>query len=126
MATRRRPRYRWLTVGFWMGATAAGSLLPSAPAPGDIIPITHADLLVHFLLYAVLALLVAWAGKACTKRKLAAVAAGAFAVGLALECIQPLTGRQFDLCDLGANAAGALLGAAIALAACRLRHRHRA
>jgi VanZ family protein len=58
-------------------------------------------------------------------RRVTEAAVEAFAVGLAFECIQPLTGRHSDLLDMAANAVGALLGAALVLAVCRLRRRRR-
>jgi VanZ family protein len=106
-----------------MGAIAAGSLLPSAPPADRIIPVSQADLILHVILYAGLAVLLAWGWRAAAWRRSVGAAVTAFLFGLAIECIQPLTGRQFAFADLGANAAGSLLGAAIVLGACMLRGR---
>jgi VanZ family protein len=97
----------------WAGAIAAGSLLGSVPPADRILPVSHADLILHVLLYGTLAPLIASLLRPGTRR-LATAAGVAFAFGLLLECLQPLTGRAFALLDVGANAVGALLGAAAA------------
>lgn len=119
--TRRRLRaFRWPATLVWACAIAVGSLLSSAPPADSILPVAHADLVAHAVLYGTLTFLIASLLRPGARR-LAAAAGGAFAFGLVLECIQPFTGRTFDLLDLAANATGALLGAAAA--AVLLRHR---
>lgn len=52
-------------------------------------------------------------------------ALGFIAMGIAIEFIQPYTGRQFELADMAADALGVLLGWAVALAALRVGVRAR-
>lgn len=48
-------------------------------------------------------------------------AIGFIAMGIAIEFIQPYTGRNFELADMAADALGVLLGWAVAVAALRVR-----
>ena len=48
-------------------------------------------------------------------RTRALYAAGFIAMGIAIECIQPFTGRAFEVADMAADTLGVLLGWVAAL-----------
>lgn len=80
-----------------------GSLTDSPPGP----EIPHLDKLLHFLTYAVLA---AWHGVLLPKRR-PWILAGCCLWGLAMECLQALTGyREASVADMIMNALGVLAG----------------
>ena len=93
---------RYASLAIWLGLVAMGSLLPRIPSPADVTGFAGAAL------------------RACGRGRwpqVLAAARGALLLGFGLECLQPLTGRTFDLLDLAANSAGAALGfAAVTLA----------
>ncbi|MHC5034807.1 MAG: VanZ family protein [Planctomycetota bacterium] len=104
-----------LCLGGWAALILAGSLLREPPGAEAVMGFSGADLLAHLVAYAVLALLAVWAhvGLGWRDRLLAAgISAALF--GLMIECLQPLTGRVFELADLAANVLGAGLGIALA------------
>ncbi|HET6879798.1 MAG TPA: VanZ family protein [Pirellulales bacterium] len=111
-ATRKRAR-RWLT-GFWLLLVAL-THFPN-PYPHRSEP-QHFDKVVHFSLYAALAVLALrsltlaarWASPIarCT-----GIFAAVVAFGLFDEATQPITGRDFDWFDWLADGLGALAGVA--------------
>jgi VanZ family protein len=99
----------------WGALIATWSLLPTPPGAGAAVHVPGADLTLHVAAYAVLCLLAcrsAPPGQAGAR--LAAAALVAFLFGLAIECLQPLTGRAFAARDLAANAGGVLCGVGMA------------
>lgn len=110
MSTRVGRALRWPCAGVWAALIAYGSLSNGVPAAEDLVPLNRADLIQHVLAYLVLTLLLTWATRGAPVR----AAVGAFAFGLAIECLQLAVGRSFDLTDLAANAFAAALGALIA------------
>jgi VanZ family protein len=101
----------------WLLATLVvitGSLLPEESLPVrtlERLPIS--DKLEHAALYALLAVL-----PAIHERRglVIAAAAGAIALGVGLEFAQPQTGRDFEIADMIADAAGVLAGLAAGVA----------
>ncbi len=97
------------------------SLLP--PSGGFVLPLPHADKIVHFVAYAILAMLAAWTFQLHSARKAAlvgtAIGLGAFLYGFCLEVAQGLTGlgRSFSLGDCAANAVGIILAITLVLRA---------
>jgi len=115
-----------LCLAVWIALILLGSLLPRVPPADAVVRFPGAAYAAHAVAYAVLCCLAAWALRLGDWRRLLAAAAGASLLGLALECIQPLTGRAFDLADIAANAAGVAAGLAGALLARRLLTRRNA
>ena len=109
-----------LCLAVWIALILLGSLLPRVPPADAVARFPGAAYAAHAVAYAVLCCLAAWALRLGDWRRLLAAALGASLLGLALECIQPLTGRAFDLVDLAANAAGVAVGLAGTLLVRRL------
>ncbi|KPK62321.1 MAG: hypothetical protein AMK73_06340 [Planctomycetes bacterium SM23_32] len=113
LARGTRIRLVRLATAVWTALVAAGSLLRNPPVARAAVRLPGADLTLHALIYAVLCVLVFLSTpRLPLGRRLAAAVGLSLAFGLALECLQPLTGRVFAAGDLLANAAGALAGAA--------------
>jgi VanZ family protein len=111
----RRER-RWLRV-LWLAAVIAvivGSLLPGSSYPMQALgELNVSDKILHFAAYAVLAFLPAlherWPA-------LSAALLGAVALGVLLEFLQRLSpGRNFEVADMVADAAGVVCGMLLAL-----------
>jgi hypothetical protein len=85
--------------------------LSLAPRPPELA-MDHGDKVQHLLAYGGLML---WFGQLYAGRARRVAALALVALGIALEALQGLTGyRSVDAFDMGANAAGVLLGAAAA------------
>ena len=107
----------YAALGIWLFFIIVGSLLPTMPSADDVTGFAGTTLLGHALAYAVLCVLAVRAFGLRPWRHVLAAALGALLLGFAVECIQPFTGRTFDLIDMAANSAGVAFGlAAIALA----------
>lgn len=104
--SRRQSR---VLVTIALGVVLATSLLPVSAAGG--LP-AGADKLLHAAGYAVLALLGARALPAKAWGDLAVVALAAAGLGVAVELVQPLVGRNASVLDGAANALGAAFGVA--------------
>ena len=115
-----------LSLTVWLILLVTASLLPRVPPAAAVVRFPGAAYAAHALAYAVLCALAAWALKLRRRRALVLTVLAASALGFALECIQPLTGRTFDLWDVAANAAGASLGLAATLLERRLLPRRSA
>jgi len=85
------------------------SLTPSPPK----VDFESGDKIGHFLSYAGLMFWFAFLYRRTPTRL--AYAIGFIAMGVAIEFIQPYTGRSFELADMAADAIGVLLGWAAAL-----------
>jgi VanZ family protein len=78
------------------------------------LPIPHFDKAIHVFLFSILSLL--WHQYLVIKKKTMHVweTISFFIIivlyGVSLECIQNLTGRDFDIWDMAANATGAMTG----------------
>jgi VanZ family protein len=101
----------WLVAGAVIVAVVGGSLAPQAPAP-----LSLSDKVLHTLGYLTLTLSVLLAavwrpgrGPGIVSRG-AAVVAGAYALGPALELLQGVVGREPDVLDALANAVGVTAG----------------
>jgi len=116
--SQRKPLLKRLCLGLWVAVVAAWSLLRYPPGAQMTAAFEGADKVGHAVAYAVLSLLIVWnAARKGWPARLIWSAAGGATLGVVLECAQPLTGRTFDVGDLGANAVGiavALLGYAAA------------
>jgi VanZ family protein len=108
-------RFRKLSLvvlGVYWCALFAGTHAPTVPA----VPLGPSDKLLHAASYAVLALLLAWAWS--VHRPFAgggwlAVLAIVFLYGALDEITQIPVGRQADVADWIADAAGAIMGVAV-------------
>jgi len=102
-------------LGVWMGMLAVVSLLPSPPGERLVARFPGRDFTAHVIAYAVLACLLVWAtAPAVLRRRLVHAGTGSVLFGLAIELVQPLTGRAFECRDVCANVAGILLGLLVA------------
>lgn len=105
-------------IGFYMVAAAVGVL---SLVPGGALPSTQmSDKLEHFLAYAALGLIGVATSR--TSSRMAWSVLGVIAFGIAIEFLQMLSpGRHAEIGDALADAAGALIGGAIAIALRRKR-----
>ncbi len=102
-----------LTWRDWIAAATVFAVLLGSLVPGGVrlVPFDLPDQK-HFFAYALMALLLVLARGHRLKRA-AAIAAALSAMGLAIELLQSvIPGRSFYWEDVGANALGALVGAA--------------
>ena len=113
----RRPRIKRLLRAVWLlmiVITVIGSLLPSSSPPIqtlELLPLS--DKFEHFAMYAVLVLLPALHER---RRFILLTVFGAIALGIALEYAQLYSGwRDFEIADMIAGAAGAVLGVAVGI-----------
>ena len=102
-----RYRKQWLALGWVMiGIVIYLSLMPYPPQPLDV---SNADKIEHGLAYAGLAL---WFFQLVRKSSRVGVGLALCLLGVAIEIAQSFTPtRSFELADMGADAAGVLLGA---------------
>ncbi len=110
-------RARWGTVVLVAGTILVVSAVPipgAVPEEGGGVP---TSVLFHFLGYATLSALLAFARLARQRAARAATGlAGASTYGVLIECLQsPIPYRSFSYLDMLVNAAGASLGAVIVL-----------
>ncbi len=93
---------------------AAITWLSLVPRPPDVVG--GSDKLAHLLAYATLGVLagLSFAPRLTRISAAVAVVAGLAAYGVVVEGVQQLTGRELDVADMIANAAGAAVGVAIA------------
>jgi VanZ family protein len=93
---------------------AAVTWLSLVPSPPDAV--SGPDKLAHLLAYATLGVLagLSFAPKLTGVSAAIAVVVGLAAYGAVVEGAQQLTGRELDVSDMIANAAGAAVGVAIA------------
>ena len=105
-------------IGFYAAAVLVGTL---SLIPGRALPASQlGDKTEHFLTYALLGLIGAMT--AHTRYRAALTILGLIAFGAMIEVLQKLSpGRYAEVGDALANAAGALIGAAIAIAWSRRR-----
>lgn len=106
--TPSRRRARALVVAL-LAVILVASLLPGSATGG--LP-AGADKVAHAAGYAALGLVGARALPARSGGELAAVALAAAGLGVALELVQPLVGRDASPLDAAANAVGAAAGVA--------------
>jgi len=100
-------RYKYIIIllwGLYQAALVWGSLSPM-PAGS---PVSVNDKILHFTAYAVLVLLTASVFSRFSKYYLAAFLYS-FTFSFIIECIQPFTGRCFEVRDLLANFSGAFI-----------------
>jgi VanZ family protein len=116
---------RALSLFLYPACIAAVAILSLIPNPDIGISFRFMDKVEHLAAYLALGALGTAFFIALGRRPFtAAVAslAASFAVGALVECIQPLTGRHFELMDLASDFAGAAAGAfLVALAVSRAR-----
>jgi len=101
---------RRLLLALWLALVVLASLIPRVPRADAVAWFPGADRVGHAVAYGVLCVLAVWAFGGRGRRVLVMAGLGAVVLGVLLECVQPLTGRTFDLTDMAANAAGAGLG----------------
>jgi VanZ family protein len=108
----------------WIAAilvVVTGELIPGDSAPMRLLDATHiSDKVMHFTAYLGLAFI------PVLGFRLARGIAGAVVMifmGIALEFIQRMVGRDFDIGDMVANALGVSAGIGLALLVRKLRHR---
>lgn len=102
-----------------LGAVAV-TWLSLVPNPPDAV--SGSDKLAHLLTYAALGAVagLSFPPKLTHLRVAATVVLGLAAYGALIEGVQQLAGREFDVVDMIANAAGAAAGVSLALVARRL------
>jgi VanZ family protein len=104
-----RLRAAWLAIAWLL--VAAVIYLSVTPQPIEI-PIEEGDKYGHLLAYGTLML---WFAQLYERRARWVAALGLIALGVALEYVQRSTGyRSFDVWDMAADAAGVLIGLALA------------
>ncbi|TFH05662.1 MAG: VanZ family protein [Spirochaetales bacterium] len=103
--------FRLLFVSAFVGITVL-SVVPAPTLPG-----MESDKLSHLAAYMILTLLLvpSLAGEKVVPPGLLLAVAGVLVYGAGIEVLQHFIGRQFDLRDMAANAAGVLLGIAAGL-----------
>ncbi len=104
---------RWLRTFFAVATSVyAGVVVVLSLVPAERVPMASVgDKVQHVGGYAVLAgFWVLALSPPRTWRRIARVGAACVAMGVAIEFIQPYTGRIFDPADMLANAVGAALG----------------
>jgi VanZ family protein len=101
----------WLV---WIAAVVTGELLPGDSSAMQWISASHiSDKLLHFTAYLGIAVVPAL----MYGTRVGSLAATlATALGVALEVVQRWVGRDFEVGDMAANAAGAFVGLALGLA----------
>ena len=97
-------RFVWIFIGWAMVAATLYLSLLTLQMPK--IDINHADKIYHFIAYAGMMIWFSQAYLAHTRWRIAGLL---IALGIAIEFIQPYTGRQFDLLDMLANSSGVLI-----------------
>ena len=97
-------RRKWLVIGWVLvGLIVGGSLMPGLPSSD----VQHVDKIQHVCAYF---LLMNWFAQAMRLRR-ASIAVAVFAMGVAVELLQGMTGwRTYDMYDMAANTTGVLLG----------------
>lgn len=103
------PRTLWLAAGWFIIAAIIQLSLFTTYVPQPTI--NHGDKLHHFIAYGTLMLWFAQAYQGKTRLQLAFAF---IALGVLIEFIQPITGREFSLLDMLANSIGVGLGYFIA------------
>jgi len=107
-------RVRRTLFGLWCLGWLITAVLLLTPLRSPM-PMSHADLIAHFAAFAALAFGTVGFSRRGTELTLLAMAT--VAGGVALELAQGLVpSRTFDILDMGANALGAMVGYAGALA----------
>jgi VanZ family protein len=105
----------------FLATVITGTLMPGDLGPIQALESLHlSDKLEHFSSYAVLALIPALTERAPVRF---AIAIGLVGLGILLEYLQLLTGRDFETADMLANTAGVAAGLLIGLAWPALRSR---
>ena len=111
-----------LALLLWIAAIVVvitGELIPGDSAPMRLLDSTHiSDKVMHFTAYLVLAFIPVVGFR--LSRGLACAVFMIF-LGVGLEFIQRMVGRDLEIGDMVANSAGVLIGIALALLARRLR-----
>jgi len=102
-------RSLWLLMGFVLATTIfyLSVLTPYIPT----VDVNHIDKLYHLIAYSAL---MWWWAQLFLVRRLPSVFLVVVGFGVLIEFVQPLTGRFFEVADIAANTAGALLGLFIA------------
>ena len=113
-----------LALLLWIAAivvVVTGELIPGDSAPMRLLDATHiSDKVMHFGAYALLAFIPV-VGFRLSKGIVCALVM--IALGVALEFVQQMVGRDLEIGDMLANAAGVAIGIVLALLARRLRER---
>lgn len=105
-----------MTLGVWLlviAAVSAGELLPGSSAPLRWVSYTRInDKVQHFSAYFLLGGIPAFGFE---RRSGILAALSMIAFGVALEFLQRVVGRDFDVWDMVANSLGVLTGIAVSL-----------
>jgi len=120
---------RWLSrlcLLVWLLLLVLGSVLPRVPPAEAVVRFPGAAYAAHAFAYAVLSVLLVTALLLRSRGAVGLAAVTAVMLGFVLECIQPLTGRTFDLADMAANAGGVAVGLGAVLLARRTACRSKA
>ena len=103
-----------------LAAVTYFSLTPSPPSGPDV-----SDKVMHLSAYIALAflLVLSFQSRRFGLAQVIMLLAAIIAYGAAIEFVQRLTGRQFEVADMATNAVGAIVGAAIGMVARRIIER---
>jgi len=102
-------RTLWILIGWLIIAAVVYLSVFTLYIPKQTF--NHIDKIHHFIAYGALML---WFAQSFGTAKRLWVAFGLVLMGIAIEFIQPITGRQFSYLDMLANTGGVLLGLFIA------------
>jgi VanZ family protein len=107
-------KYHWRAI-LWILVIAAACLMPSDNLPGTsfFARIPYFDKMVHFVMYFIFALFLMSGfsrqyGKTSAKAYIHSFIL-AFIFGVLIECIQEKVGRNYNIYDMIANAAGIIV-----------------
>ncbi len=105
---------KYVYVSLWVIVVIVLSLMPKSSLGIERVKLfKHSDKIVHFIMYAVLAILSIMAfkkGKNCRADCLAIISISSLSLGVIMEFLQEYLeiGRTFDTFDILANAAGVI------------------
>lgn len=106
----RRVRRAWLAVGW--GLVASIVYLSLGPVP-ELVPVRGGDKVGHLLAYFTLMI---WFAQAVARRGWPPLAVACLGLGVALEFVQGMVGRDFSLADMVADGIGVAAAWALAFA----------
>ncbi|MBL4907814.1 MAG: VanZ family protein [Sneathiella sp.] len=114
-------KINWLFI-IWLIAlifVLVGSLIPVTHVPGVSLLVT--DKVQHAAAYFLLGITALYSGQSILKKILMYLVS--FSIGVAIEFLQPFTGRHFEINDIVANSAGLFVSLLVYLVVMRKKQR---